>query len=62
MIQWRSVLSVSLLLVARAAQAETPVAIPLELTGQQRIDHATHHVQGLAVSAESYWISSVDRR
>ena len=49
------------LLVAETAMAEPPATIPLELTGQHQIDHATHHVQGVAVSAESYWISSVDR-
>ncbi len=57
---WRTILLVCLL-VAETAMAEPPATIPLELTGQHQIDHATHHVQGVAVSAESYWISSVDR-
>lgn len=38
-----------------------PATVELRLVDSQHIDHPTHHVQGLAVTAESYWISSVDR-
>jgi len=33
----------------------------LSMTDSWPIDHPTHHVQGLAATDESFWISSVDR-
>jgi hypothetical protein len=55
------ILLLSLLLLAPLTAAEEITTIDLDLVGQQPIDYATHHVQGLAVSADDYWISSVDR-
>ncbi|MBX3414274.1 MAG: hypothetical protein KF708_16425 [Pirellulales bacterium] len=36
-------------------------SIALSVTESWPIDHATHHVQGLAATGDSFWISSVDR-
>jgi hypothetical protein len=42
--------------------ADDPLkATELTLADKQPLSFASHHVQGLAVSAEHYWISSVDR-
>lgn len=47
--------------VPRFATAQDHV-LPLEVAESWHIDHPTHHVQGLAMSDEWFWISSVDRR
>jgi len=44
---------------ASISAAQTPVAV--DVLDQQHVEHETHHVQGLAVSAQNFWISSVDR-
>jgi len=36
--------------------------VSLKVAESWPINHPTHHVQGLAVTDESFWISSVDRR
>lgn len=36
--------------------------VKVRLGEQWHIDHATHHVQGLCVSENFFWISSVERR
>jgi hypothetical protein len=46
-------------IAAHAEPAVTPVTVAA--IDREHIEHATHHVQGLAVSADGYWISSVDR-
>lgn len=45
------------------ADEPTPVPEPVALGAVESwpIDHPTHHVQGLALSEESFWITSVDR-
>ncbi len=53
-------LIVSALNAAPAVEV-SPRVVELTLIDSQPIDHATHHVQGLAVTAGSFWISSVDR-
>lgn len=48
--------------VELAVGADTaPREVVVKATDSWHIDHETHHVQGLAVSAESFWISSVER-
>ena len=56
----RLLMAALLSLSAQSTHAQT--AIPVEQLDQQHVDHETHHVQGLAVSNGSYWISSVDRQ
>jgi hypothetical protein len=58
----RLVFLLGLVLSVPATAAEEIPTVDLELIDQQPINYPTHHVQGLAVSANHYWISSVDRR
>ncbi|HEY2840271.1 MAG TPA: DUF6454 family protein, partial [Pirellulales bacterium] len=44
-----------------AAPASAAEPIALDVQQSWPIDHATHHVQGLAATADTFWISSVDR-
>lgn len=48
-----------------AADESVPAAAPLErelvVAERWTIEHPTHHVQGLCVSDEAFWISSVER-
>jgi hypothetical protein len=53
-------LAVLLSIVLWAADPVDP--IELQLVSSQHIDYPTHHVQGLEVDADHYWITSVDRR
>jgi hypothetical protein len=49
--------------VAVADESDTPEGTPtttLEVGRSWHIDHPTHHVQGLAVQDESFWLTSVD--
>ncbi|HEY4312614.1 MAG TPA: DUF6454 family protein [Pirellulales bacterium] len=47
---------------ARPTMADDPPKVTeLPLIAKQSLSFASQHVQGLAVSAEHYWISSVDR-
>lgn len=63
-------LALSLGLTMFAAAAEPADALPaaatnpvsLQVAEQWPIAHDLHHVQGLAVSDQSFWITSVDRR
>jgi hypothetical protein len=52
---------ISLLLAQAVVAGDAPKATLLALVDKQALTFASHHVQGLAVSAEQYWISSVDR-
>ena len=47
---------------AAAAAPRAIEPIDLKLTESWPIDHPLHHVQGLAVSDQWFWITSVDRR
>jgi len=48
--------------IASGAPPETKVRpIELHVGDQWHVDHATHHVQGLCVSDDFFWVSSVDR-
>ena len=51
---------ITLALVAPAA-ADEPTSV-LQMAESWHIDHQTHHVQGLCVSEDMFWVSSVDRR
>lgn len=48
---------------ARAAAPPDTDPLPIELQASQQwhVKHATHHVQGLCVTDDFFWISSVDR-
>jgi Family of unknown function (DUF6454) len=52
-------LGMSQVAIVDAQPAATP--IKTEVIDWQHIDYPTHHVQGLAATADSYWITSVDR-
>ena len=46
--------------MAQPAQASRPVVVPM--VQEWAIELPPHHVQGLAVSEQNYWVSTVDRR
>ncbi|HVU89310.1 MAG TPA: DUF6454 family protein [Pirellulales bacterium] len=58
----RLVVLLCLVIAAPVSWAEEVATVDIDLVDQQPIEYPTHHVQGLAVTADSYWISSVDRR
>ena len=68
--QWQRVAAALLWLVlggsasAQAPPSASPAATPTELVAAEswKIDHPTHHVQGLCVDANFFWISSVDKQ
>ena len=51
----------ALVALTAPAAADEPVPV-LQVAESWHIDHATYHVQGLCVSEDSFWISSVERR
>ncbi|MGD9645984.1 MAG: DUF6454 family protein [Pirellulales bacterium] len=57
-------LVISAATIGRADEDATPAIEPvsLQLAESWPIEHDLHHVQGLAVSDEWFWITSVDRR
>ena len=54
-----SAIGAAVILTATAG-ADEPTRV-LEPESSWHVDHATHHVQGLSVSDDEFWISSVDR-
>ncbi len=48
-------------LPAQSSADGPPAETVLNLAESWHIDHSTHHVQGLCVSKDAFWISSVER-
>lgn len=66
-IVWRVLCAASMARAAEPARTSDPApsaAKPIELTVAESwpINHELHHVQGLAVTDQWFWITSVDRR
>lgn len=69
---WRSQVMLRLFIAGSVLAAIVPLAncddaapavptVALSMAESWSIEHPTHHVQGLAATEESFWISSVDR-
>lgn len=60
-LSWSYLILVVLVVACGATNAAEPAVEPIAVAESWHIEYATHHVQGLCVTDESFWVSSVDR-